>query len=106
MGHSRLSKWTIRGCQKQLSVSQIAQQRGLAETTIIGHLERMAGPGLILDLEHLLPSAEKLDNIVAAFDVCGSDFLRPVREFLGAQCTYNELRLARIYLRQEGRLSA
>ena len=91
--------------EQRLSVSQTAQRRGLAETTIIGHLERMAGPGLILDLEHLLPSAEKLDNIGAAFDVCGSDFLRPVREFLGAQCTYDELRLARIYLRQEGRLS-
>ena len=91
--------------EQRLSVSQIAQQRGLAEITIIGHLERMAGEGLILDLEHLLPSAEKLDNIGAAFDICGSDFLRPVREFLGAQCTYDELRLARIYLRQEGRLS-
>ena len=91
--------------EQRLSVSQIAQQRGLAETTIIGHLERMAGEGLILDLEHLLPSAEKLDNIGVAFDVCGSDVLRPVREFLGAQCTYDELRLARIYLRQEGRLS-
>ena len=61
----------------------------------------MAGPGLILDLEHLLPSAEKLDNIREAFDVCGSDLLRPVWEFLGTQCTYDELRLARIYLRQE-----
>ena len=91
--------------EQRLSVSQIAQQRGLAEITIIGHLERMAGEGLTLDLEHLLPSAEKLDNIGAAFDICGSDFLRPVREFLGAQCTYDELRLARIYLRQEGRLS-
>ena len=92
--------------EQRLSVSQIAQRRGLAETTIIGHLERMAGQGLILDLEHLPPSAEKLDNIREAFDVCGSDFLRPVWEFLGAQCTYDELRLARIYLRQEGRLSA
>ena len=91
--------------EQRLSVSQIAQRRGLAETTIIGHLERMAGQGLILDLEHLLPSAEKLDNIREAFDVCGSDLLRPVREFLGAQCTYDELRLARIYLRQEEMLS-
>ena len=91
--------------EQRLSISQIAQRRGLGETTIIGHLERMAWQGVILDLEHLLPSAEKLDNIGAAFDVCGSDFLRPVREFLGAQCTYDELRLARIYLRQEGRLS-
>ena len=91
--------------EQRLSISQIAQRRGLGETTVIGHLERMAWQGVILDLEHLLPSAEKLDNIGAAFDVCGSDFLRPVREFLGAQCTYDELRLARIYLRQEGRLS-
>ena len=88
--------------EQRLSVSQIAQQRGLAETTIIGHLERMTGQGLILDLEHLLPSAEKLDKIREAFDVCGSDLLRPVWEFLGTQCTYDELRLARIYLRQEG----
>ena len=36
----------------------------------------LAGQGLILDLEHLLPSAEKLDNITEAFDVCGSDLLR------------------------------
>ena len=91
--------------EQKLSVGQIAQQRNLVETTIIGHLERMAGQGVILDLEHLLPPAEKLDNIRAAFDVCGSDFLRPVWEFLGAQCTYDDLRLARIYLRQEGRLS-
>ena len=90
---------------QELSISQIAQQRNLAETTIIGHLERMAGQGLILDLEHLLPSAEKLDNIREAFDVCGSDLLRPVWEFLGTQCTYDELRLARIYLRQEEMLS-
>ena len=64
-----------------------------------------AWPGLILDLEHLLPSAEKLDNIREAFDVCGSDLLRPAWEFLGTQCTYDELRLARIYLRQEEMLS-
>ena len=31
--------------------------------------------------------------------------LRPVWEFLGTQCTYDELRLARIYLRQEEMLS-
>ena len=91
--------------EQRLSVGQIAQRRSLAETTIIGHLERMTGQSLILDLEHLLPSAEKLDNIREAFDVCGSDLLRPAWEFLGTQCTYDELRLARIYLRQEEMLS-
>ncbi len=88
-----------------LSISQIAQQRGLSETTICGHLERIADQGVVLDVEHLLPAPEKLNKIEEAFGVCGSAFLRPVWEFLEPQVTYDELRLARIYLRQEGRLS-
>ena len=87
-----------------LSVNQIAQQRGLEEKTIIGHLERVADQGVSLNLEHLMPSAERLQSIEEAFDVCGSAFLRPVREFLGTEFNYDELRLARIHLRQEGRL--
>ena len=45
--------------EQRLSISQIAQRRGLGETTVIGHLERMAWQGVILDLEHLLPSGRK-----------------------------------------------
>ena len=90
---------------KGLSVSQIAQQRGLSETTIISHLELMVSQGVTLDMEHLLPSPERLRSIEKAFDVYGSSILRPVWEFLGTEYTYDELRLARIHLRQEGRLS-
>ena len=88
-----------------LSVNQIAQQRGLEEKTIIGHLERVAEQGVSLNLEHLMPSAERLQSIEEAFNVCGSAFLRPAWEFLGTDFTYDELRLARIHLRQEGRLA-
>ena len=90
---------------KRLSVSQIAQQRGLSETTIIRHLELMASQGVTLDMEYLLPSPEILQSIEDAFNVCGSAFLRPAWEFLGTEFTYDELRLARIHLRQEGRLA-
>ena len=90
---------------KRLSVSQIAQQRGLSETTIIRHLELMASQGVTLDMEYLLPSPERLQSIEDAFNVCGSAFLRPAWEFLGTEFTYDELRLARIHLRQEGRLA-
>ena len=86
---------------QKLTVSQIAQQRNLAEPTIIGHLERMAAQGETLELEHLLPEAARLEKMKAAFEVCGSDFLAPVREFLGRGYTYDELRLARIYLSQD-----
>jgi ATP-dependent DNA helicase RecQ len=88
---------------QKLSISQIAQQRNLAEPTIIGHLERLTAQGVTLNLEHLLPPPERLNKIRMAFDTCGIDFLAPVMECLGKQATYDELRLARIYLRQEGK---
>ena len=90
-------------CQR-LSVSEIAQQRGLAETTIIGQMERLADQGVSLELDHVMPSAERVRKIREAFDVCGEVYLRPAWEFLGAEFTYNELRLVRMYLRQQGQL--
>ncbi len=89
---------------RELSISEIARQRGMAPTTIIGHLERMANQNVTLDLKHLLPAAERLKEIEEAFEICGGAFLGPVRESLGTRFTYDELRLMRIYLRQEGRL--
>ena len=82
----------------------MARQRGVAETTILGHLELLAARGDVLDLAHLLPAADRLSEIETAFEVCGSAYLRPVRDHLGEQFTYDELRLARMHLRQQGRL--
>ena len=91
-------------CQR-LSVSEIAQQRGLAETTIIGQMERLADQGVSLELDHVMPSAERVRKIREAFDVCGEVYLKPAWEFLGAEFAYNELRLVRMYLRQQGQLA-
>ena len=87
-----------------LSIGDAAQQRGLARTTIVGHLERISDQGEPLDLTHLLPSQERLSEIEQAFHSCGSVFLRAVWECLGPEFSYEEIRLARLYLRQEGRL--
>ncbi len=95
---------TRRLLSQGLSVDQIAAHRGLSQGTVIGHIERMADEGTTLDLEHTMPGVERLGQIEEAFDVCGSAFLRPVWEFLGDRFTYDELRLARVYLRQQGRL--
>ena len=89
--------------EQKLPLSQMARQRNLVEATIIGHLERMTAQGVALDVAHLLPPPERFDKIKAAFDTCGDDFLNPVWELLGELFTYDELRLARIYLRQEER---
>ena len=95
---------TMELLSQRLSISQIAQQRGLAESTIITHIERLAGQSIILDLDHMMPAEERLKRIEEAFGVSGSALLRPVLEVLGTGFTYDELRLVRIYLRQEGRL--
>ena len=67
-------------------------------------LSASATRAIVLDLTHLLPPSERLDQIELAFRTCGSAFFRPVWEFLGPDFAYDELRLARIHLRQQGRL--
>ena len=95
---------TRRLLSQGLSVDQIAARRGLSMGTVIGHIERVADKGTALDLEHTVPGVERLGQIEEAFKSCGSAFLRPVWEFLGDGFTYAELRLARVYLRQQGRM--
>ena len=95
---------TMELLSQRLSISQIAHQRGLTESTIIAHIERLAGQSIALDLDHLMPAEERLRRIEKAFGVTGSAALRPVLEFLGDDFTYDELRLARVHLRQKGRL--
>ena len=89
--------------EQKLPIAEIARRRNLAEQTIIGHLERLTQQGETLDLAHALPAAERFDQINAAFDACGDEFLNPAWERLARQFTYDELRLARIWRRQKGR---
>ncbi|MYC30192.1 MAG: DNA helicase RecQ [Chloroflexi bacterium] len=84
-----------------MTISQIAEARNLASNTVIGHVERLAAQHEPLNLEHLLPDQVRLAQIKEAFDTCGYDFLKPAWEYLGSAFTYDELRLARIFLRQE-----
>ena len=84
-----------------LTVSEVALRRNLAETTVIGHLERLASQGQLVPLDHLLPEVGRLRQIKEAFDICGDHFLKPAREYLGSEFTYDELRLTRIFLQQQ-----
>ena len=89
---------------QKLSISEIAERRGLTEHTIINHLERLVTAGENLDLDHLMPPAKRLVKIRAAFQKAGSlSLLTPVRELLGEDYSYDELSLVRVYLRQSGR---
>ena len=85
--------------QQGLSIEEIARERNLKPTTIIGHLSELIEEGEVLDIERIVqPGRQKV--IASALEQIGSDVLKPVKEFLGEDYSYDEIRLVRAVLRQ------
>ena len=82
------------------TIAEAAEQRGLAETTIIGHLERLVQEGEEVWVEHLMHGLERRAEIEAAFEAVGDNPLRPVWEELRGEYTYAEIRLVRLTRRR------
>ncbi len=87
-----------------LSISEISQRRQLTDATIMSHLERLIASGETLPLERELPPQERLTRIEQAFADAKSWNLTPARELLGDDFSYEELRLVRAWLDQQGRM--
>ena len=83
-----------------LSLGEVAEQRGISQTTIRSHLERFVQEGGQVDLGHLMPSETKRRKIEAAFKEMGEARLTPVRDYLGDDYTWEELAVVRLELRQ------
>jgi len=81
------------------SIEQIANKRGLSVGTIIAHIEKLVRSSGKLDLDYLRPPAEKYARIVEAFQESGGKALSPVRELLGKQFSYEELRMVRLFMK-------
>jgi ATP-dependent DNA helicase RecQ len=83
----------------KMSIGQISEKRGLSPGTIVNHIEKIAAIEPQLDISYLKPSPERLAKIAAAFKKTGDTALSPVREILGEDYSFDELRLARIFLK-------
>src|SRR5688572_6238739 len=71
-----------------LSVADIAAQRSLVTNTIESHLEECLRAGLPVDISKLVsPDARK--RIEQAIDAHGTEKLKPIRESLPEDITYN-----------------
>lgn len=92
---------TIALLQKKLQPEEIAKQRGLSVNTIIDHIEKLSAQDKTFTIVHLRPPHDRLQTIASSFKKCGGWALSPVREDLGESYSYNELRLARIFIRKE-----
>ena len=84
---------------KKMSIKQIANRRGLTQGTIVSHLEKLIDRGEELGLEHIKPPAKRFAKIERAFEESGDLSLSPVRAILGEDYSYDELRLARLFLK-------
>jgi len=90
---------TLELYQQGLSIEEIARERNLKPTTILSHLSELIEGGEVLDIERIVqPGRQKV--IASALEQIGSDVLKPVKEFLGEDYSYDEIRLVRAVLRR------
>jgi RecQ family ATP-dependent DNA helicase len=83
---------------KKISINEIAKIRDFAPSTIERHMEMLAEADPSLDIAYLKPAPERFQKISEAFKKTGGFSLTPVREILGEEYSYDELRLARFFL--------
>ena len=88
-----------------LSIQEIAKKRQLAQTTILSHIEDLIHSKKIsptIDLDSIKPDATTLEIIHKAFkESCkknGDYKLSPVKSLLKDKYSFDELRLARLFL--------
>jgi uncharacterized protein YpbB len=83
---------------QKMSIKEIADSRGLSEETIINHLEKLVDDKKYIDLEYLRPPRKRFEKIKMAFKKSENLFLTPAREILGDDFSYQEIRIARLFL--------
>jgi len=82
--------WTL--WQQGKTVAEIGKERGLAASTILGHLERLMKEGRVIDLSRQL-SKDRIALIEEALARAGSERLTMVKTLLPPDVSYEEIRL-------------
>jgi ATP-dependent DNA helicase RecQ len=80
------------------SIQEIAQERNIKPDTAMSYLAELIEAGETIDVTSLI-SLGHYDTIVAALDQLGSATLKPVKEFLGDEYSYSEIKLVRAHMR-------
>lgn len=83
---------TLELWNKGMSIEKIAEARELAVGTVVGHLCFLAEKGLGVDIDKLV-KPERQKKIMAAVKKIGADKLTPIREALGEEYGWDEIKL-------------
>ncbi|NQV92903.1 AAA family ATPase [Candidatus Kaiserbacteria bacterium] len=83
---------------KGQTLTEIAKERGMTLGTIISHLEKLKALNSDIDLKKFKPKAKDLKKIKLAFTESDDTKLAPVHYSLNGEYSYEEIRLARLFL--------
>lgn len=96
---------TLELVSRKLPLAQIAKERALTLGTILNHLEKLVSEKKIAparDLAHIKPEQNRFEKAKSAFEAVykkeGRMLLSPARDMLGEDFSFEELRLARLFL--------
>jgi len=84
--------------KEELTLKEIAEKRGMTIGTILSHFEKLQEQMSDVDFTYLKPEASDLKKIKEAFKSTKSTKLSPVHKKLGGKYSYEDLRLARLFL--------
>lgn len=88
---------TLQFYQQGLTVSEIAKKRGLTESTIISHFCELIELNQPVNVNEFV-NPEKQKNISEALNKIGDKFLKPIRDYLGSEYSYDEIKLVKAKL--------
>ncbi|MBI2459389.1 MAG: RecQ family ATP-dependent DNA helicase [Parcubacteria group bacterium] len=91
---------TLELWNKNMSLEQIAEARELTVGTIVGHLCFLAEKGLGIKIDKLV-SLERQEKIIKAIKQVGADKLTPIREVLGEEYGWDEIKLTLARMRSQ-----
>jgi predicted DNA-binding protein YlxM (UPF0122 family) len=78
--------------QKDLTIDEIAKERGLSRSTIVEHITRLIHMNYQINIDNFV-TKEKQDNIRNAFKKLNTINLKEIKNFLGETYSYDEIRL-------------
>ncbi|HLO88366.1 MAG TPA: DNA helicase RecQ [Nostocaceae cyanobacterium] len=94
--------YTLNLYQQGLSIAEIADKRNIRPSTIIRHLSDLIEKNQPIDINQLVPP-ERQKLILQVLNTLGDISLTPIKEYLGADYSFDEIRLVRGMWRREKR---
>jgi ATP-dependent DNA helicase RecQ len=85
---------TLKLHQQGMSIDEIAQERNIRPTTVIRHLSDLIEKNETIDINLLVP-VNKQEVIWKVLDILGDVALTPIKEYLGDDYSFDEIRIVK-----------